>query len=58
MTPNYDHATLFVPPAVPRAAGTPRSVVDHGAEAMRKLCHPFAVHPVPARVSAEASDRL
>ena len=44
MTPNHDHASLFVaPPSVPgtEAVGRPQSAVDRGAEAMRWLRHPF-----------------
>ncbi|MFF5289543.1 hypothetical protein [Paractinoplanes globisporus] len=46
MTPNHNHATLFVAPPATRgteAAGRPRSTVDDGAEAMRRLRDPFAV---------------
>lgn len=46
MTPNRDHATLFVVPLPPpdaEAVGSPRSTVDNSAEAMRRLRHPFAV---------------
>jgi len=46
MTPNHDHASLFVaPPSPPGAevADRPQSAVDRGAEAMRCLRHPFAV---------------
>jgi hypothetical protein len=56
MTPNYDHATLFVAPAEPpavEAAEQPRSTVDEGAEAMRRLRHPFAVRPAQGTTSTE-----
>lgn len=46
MTPNHDHATLFVAPPRPadtEAAVRAPSTIDHGAEAMGSLRHPFAV---------------
>lgn len=45
MTPNHDHATLFLAPSLPSAekASRTRSAVDHTAKAMRALRHPFAV---------------
>ena len=46
MTPNHDHASLFVAPPSPpgtAAVGRPSSAVDRGAEAMSWLRHPFAV---------------
>jgi hypothetical protein len=53
MTPNHDHATLFVAPtALPagKAGGDSMDVsqptVDGSADAMRRLRHPFAVGPV------------
>ncbi|GIF50745.1 hypothetical protein DFJ67_1845 [Asanoa ferruginea] len=53
MTPNHDHATLFVAPAdapeVDAAASTPGPAADDGAEAMLQLRDPFAVRDaVPA----------
>jgi hypothetical protein len=51
MTPNHDSATLFVAPPEPPATGAapkPRATVDDGAEAMRRLRHPFAVEQAPA----------
>jgi hypothetical protein len=56
MTPNHDHATLFVAPPAPaavEAAGRHGSTVADGAEAMRRLRHPFAVRPARATGSAE-----
>jgi len=58
MTPNHDHASLFVaPPSPAEAVGRPQSAVDRGAEAMRWLRHPFAAPgapaPGPARWTAE-----
>jgi hypothetical protein len=50
--PNYDHATLFVAPrSAPgtEAARGPRPAADDGAEAMRRLRHPFAVRTVSPR---------
>jgi hypothetical protein len=50
MTPNHDHATLFVAPTPPPATGTAGEAdpaVDHGDEAMRRLRRPFAVRGVP-----------
>ncbi|MFI5896160.1 hypothetical protein ACIA5D_39275 [Actinoplanes sp. NPDC051513] len=46
MTPNHDHASLFVAPPAPHGAeadGRPQSTVDDGAEAMRRHRDPFAV---------------
>ena len=46
MTPNRDHATLFVAPLPPpgaEAVESPRPTVDDSAEAMRRLRHPFAI---------------
>jgi hypothetical protein len=57
MTLNHDHATLFVAPSTPpavEAADRSESTVDDGAEAMRRLRHPFAVRPAEATASAEA----
>lgn len=56
MTPNHDHATLFLAPAVPPAAetaGRPESTVDSGAAAMRRLRNPFAVQANRATAPAE-----
>jgi hypothetical protein len=54
MTPNHDHATLFVAPAASpagKAGGNSRDMsppaVDGSADAMRRLRHPFAVGPAP-----------
>jgi hypothetical protein len=50
MTPNHDHATLFVAPPPPpgtETVGRAESTIDQGAEAMRWLRHPFAVRGVP-----------
>jgi hypothetical protein len=60
MTPNHDHATLFVaPPAAPEkeVPGRPQSTVDHGAEAMRSLREPFVVPEAeePATTSTSTS---
>lgn len=52
MTPNHNHATLFVAPrSAPgtEAAGSPQPAVDGGAETMRRLRHPFAVRTVSQR---------
>lgn len=52
MTPSHDHATLFQAPAAHRdteAADRSQPVADHRAEAMRALCHPFAVPAEPDR---------
>ena len=52
MTPNHDHSTLFVAPLPAPgtdAAASRRPAVDDGAEAMRRLRHPFAIRTVPAR---------
>ena len=57
MTPNHDHATLFLAPSAPaavRAAGKPESTVDGGAAAMHRLRHPFAVQAVRPAASDEA----
>jgi len=51
MTPNHDHASLFVAPPLPpgtEAVVRPKPAVDRGAEAMRWLRHPFAVPGTPA----------
>lgn len=47
MTPNHDHATLFLAPSAPSAA-RPEPILDDGAAAMRRLRHPFAVPTVRA----------
>lgn len=47
MTPNHDHASLFLaPPAPPadEAADESGQEAEAGAEAMRRLRDPFAVH--------------
>lgn len=51
MTPNYDRTTLFLAPPAHRdaegtAGGSP--MIDHRAETMRALRHPFAVRTQPA----------
>ena len=46
MTPNHDHATLFVAPPAPQGtetAGKAPSDSGHRAEAMLSLRNPFAV---------------
>ena len=51
MTPSYDQATLFLAPPLWQDAertGRTRPAVDHRAEAMRVLRHPFAVRSEPA----------
>ncbi|MEV4624500.1 hypothetical protein AB0J74_38055 [Asanoa sp. NPDC049573] len=57
MTPNHDHATLFVAPAdapeADAAASTPGPAADDGVEAMRQLRDPFAVQPAPAATPAD-----
>jgi hypothetical protein len=58
MTPNYDHGTLFLappPPAGTEADGGPHPAFDEGAEAMRRLRHPFAVPQSPPAGTARAS---
>jgi hypothetical protein len=48
MTPNHDHATLFVAPPTPPTANDrngPRHTADDGTEAMERLLHPFTVQP-------------
>jgi hypothetical protein len=53
MAPNHDHATLFVAPPAPRASestGKTESAVDDGADAMRRLRHPFAIRSAQATV--------
>jgi hypothetical protein len=48
MTPNHDHATLFVAPPTPPTAGErsgPQPVADDGTEAMERLLHPFTIPP-------------
>lgn len=55
MTPNHDHATLFVvarPAAGTEAADDPRPPLDEGDEAMSRLRHPFAVRTVSQRSGA------
>ncbi|MFI7602431.1 hypothetical protein [Actinoplanes sp. NPDC049681] len=55
MTPNHDHATLFVAPPMPpgtAAAVRERPAVDDQGEAMDRLRHPFAVGGNPAVVPA------
>jgi hypothetical protein len=55
MTPNHDHATLFLAPSLPpgtEKAGRTQPTVDHTAKAMRALCQPFAVCAEPATVPA------
>lgn len=50
MTPDHDHALLFVAPAdlaEGDAPSTPGPAADDGAEAMRQLRDPFALQPVP-----------
>ncbi|MEV4534271.1 hypothetical protein AB0J82_10630 [Asanoa sp. NPDC049518] len=47
MTPNHDHASLFLAadtPA-PEASDEAGQVAEAGAEAMRQLRDPFAVRP-------------
>jgi hypothetical protein len=56
MTPNRDHATLFVaPPASSdsRSRGRPESGVDGSAAAMRRLRHPFTI---PAELTAATTE--
>ncbi|HWG98176.1 MAG TPA: hypothetical protein VNV66_02385 [Pilimelia sp.] len=52
MTPNHEHATLFVAPAASPAGkageeglAVSQPPVDGSAEAMRQLRNPFAVGP-------------
>jgi hypothetical protein len=49
MTPNHDHATLFVAPSEPSVAGATggSTPADSGTEAMRQLRHPFAIRSGP-----------
>ncbi|GGL16076.1 hypothetical protein [Mangrovihabitans endophyticus] len=51
MTPSYDRTELFLAPPTPQDTegtnGTPPTI-DHRAEAMRALCHPFAIRTQPA----------
>ncbi|WP_229075062.1 hypothetical protein [Actinoplanes sp. DH11] len=56
MTPNHDHATLFLaPPARPGVQQErPEAPVDGSAAAMRRLRHPFAVPAEPAPAAARA----
>ena len=57
MTPNHDHATLFLAPPSPSAvetAGKPESAIDSSATAMRRLRDPFAVQPAQGTCPAEA----
>ena len=47
MTPNHDHATLFVAPRPApgsETTGTEQPAVDEGADEMRRLRHPFEAH--------------
>jgi len=56
MTPNHDHATLFLAPATRPTVETavrPDSAVDNGAAAMRRLRDPFAVRTGPATTPTE-----
>ena len=58
MTPNYDHGSLFLAPPAPlgtEAGGGSHRALDEGAEAMRRLRHPFAVPQSPAAGTALAS---
>ena len=58
MTPNYDHGTLFLAPPSPlgtEADGGAHRALNEGAEAMRRLRHPFAVPQSPAAGTALAS---
>jgi hypothetical protein len=49
MTANHDHATLFIAPPATAADTPPAPAVDGGAEAMRRLRHPFAVERPPVQ---------
>ena len=58
MTPNYDHGRLFLAPPPPpgtEADGGPHRALNEGAEAMRRLRHPFAVTQSPAAGTTLAS---
>lgn len=51
MTPNHDHATLFLAPSAPprdEARSRPRRTVRDDAETMRRLRHPFTIPPLRA----------
>jgi hypothetical protein len=56
MTPNHDHATLFLaPPAPPEADGRSQRTADSGTEALRQLRHPFSVQSARATGTTTAA---